>query len=163
MNDSTIEKAHILNQALAVEKVDSVRFNQVTGKEMTAFFKDKEIHQTDVNGNVLVIYYPFDDKDSTLIGMDYTEGSFLTLSIKEKKMQRGLFKGKTTGTLYPLAMVPAGKDKLAAFACFDDIRPRSREDIFEWKAKSAGQELKKNERRPAAPPQNMGIKHTKKR
>ena len=38
MNDSTIDWAHIINQALAVEQKDSVHYNQVTGKEMKGFF-----------------------------------------------------------------------------------------------------------------------------
>ena len=40
MNDSTIDWAHIINQALAVEQKDSIHYNQVTGKEMKAFFQD---------------------------------------------------------------------------------------------------------------------------
>ncbi len=39
MNDSTIDWAHILNQALSVEQLDSIRYNQVTGKEMKAWFE----------------------------------------------------------------------------------------------------------------------------
>ena len=40
MNDSTIDWAHIHNQALSVERIDSVNYNQVSGKDMKAYFKD---------------------------------------------------------------------------------------------------------------------------
>lgn len=36
MNDSTIDWAHIINQALTVEMKDSIHYNQVSGKEMKA-------------------------------------------------------------------------------------------------------------------------------
>ena len=43
MNDSTIDWAHIINQAMAVEQKDSVHYNQVTGKEMKALDDTKII------------------------------------------------------------------------------------------------------------------------
>ena len=52
---------------------------------MTAFFQDGEVYRVDVNGNVMVIYYPIDDKDSTIIGLDYSEGSFLRMKVRERK------------------------------------------------------------------------------
>ena len=76
MNDSTIDWAHIINQALAVEQKDSIHYNQVTGKEMKAFFQNGDMRRVDVNGNVLIVFYP-EEKDSTMIGMNYVEIPFL--------------------------------------------------------------------------------------
>ena len=73
MNDSTIDWAHIINQALTVEKKDSIHYNQVSGKEMKAFFIDGDMRLVEVNGNVLVVYYPVEEKDSSLIMMNYSE------------------------------------------------------------------------------------------
>ena len=39
MNDSTIDWAHIQNQALSVEQLDSTSYNQVTGKEMKKYYR----------------------------------------------------------------------------------------------------------------------------
>ena len=77
MNDS--DWAHIISQALAIEQKDSVHYNQVSGKEMMAYFQEGEMRRVEVNGNVLVVYYPVEERDSSLIGMDYTEGSFLRM------------------------------------------------------------------------------------
>ncbi len=162
MNDSTISWAHIIRQALTVEKMDSIHYNQVSGKEMKAFFVDGDMRQVEVNGNVLVVYYPVEEKDSSLIMMNYSEGGLLKMYLKERKMERGVFVGKTTGTAYPLDQIPAEKSKLPSFVWFDHIRPKSKEDIFEWRGKQAGEVLKKSDRKPVTSPRNMHIKRNNK-
>ena len=161
MNDSTIDWAHIINQALAVEQKDSVHYNQVTGKEMKGFFVGGDMRQVDVNGNVLVVFYPIDDKDSAMIGLNYSEGSFLRMLLKERRMEQGAFIGKANGTLYPMDQIPADKYKLPPFVWFDYIRPRNKEDIFEWRGKRAGEQLQKSDRKPIVSPRNMNIKRNK--
>lgn len=161
MNDSTIDWAHIINQALAVEQKDSVHYNQVTGKEMKGFFVGGDMRQVDVNGNVLVVFYPIDDKDSTMIGLNYSEGSFLRMLLKERRMEQGAFIGKANCTLYPMDQIPADKYKLPSFVWFDYIRPRNKEDIFEWRGKRAGEQLQKSDRKPIVSPRNMNIKRNK--
>lgn len=161
MNDSTINWAHIINQALAVEQKDSIHYNQVSGKEMMAYFDNGEMRRVDVNGNVLVVFYPVEERDSSLIGMDYTEGSFLRMLLKDRRMERGSFIGKATGTMYPLEQAPADKMKLPSFVWFDYIRPRNKEDIFDWRGKKADQKMQKSDRKPAASPRDMHIERTK--
>lgn len=162
MNDSTIDWAHIINQALLVEKKDSVHYNQVTGKEMKGFFVNGDMRRVEVNGNVLVVYYPVEEKDSSLIMMDYTEGSFLRLLLKDRKMEQGTFIGKTNGVAYPLDQIPADKYRLPPFVWFDYIRPLNKEDIFNWRGKKAGEVLQKSGRKPVTSPKNMHIKRNNK-
>lgn len=162
MNDSTIDWAHVINQALAIEQKDSVYYNQVSGKEMMAYFTEGEMRRVEVNGNVLVVYYPVEERDSSLIGMDYTEGSFLRMLLKDRRMERGTFIGMATGTMYPMDQIPTDKMRLPSFVWFDYIRPLNKEDIFEWRGKRAGEELKKSDRRPMASPRDMHIGRTKK-
>lgn len=147
MNDSTIDWAHIINQALSVEMVDSTKYNQVTGKEMKAFFTDGEMKKVEVIGSVRLVYYPM-DSDSTLIGMNVSETSKLEIYLEKQKLDHMVMSPQSNGTLYPLPQIPKGKDKLDNFVWFDYIRPLNKDDIFEWRAKKAGDELKKNIRGP---------------
>lgn len=161
-NDSTIQRAHIINQALAIEQKDSIHYNQVTGKEMTAFFENGEMRQVDVNGNVTVVYYPIEERDSSYIGLDFTEGGFMRMLLRDRKMERGMFIGKASGTLYPMNQIPADKYKLPSFVWFDYIRPRSKADIFEWRGKRAEEVMKKSDRRTPVSPRKMNIERGKK-
>lgn len=145
MNDSTLEWAHIANQALSVEKLDSVHYNQVSGKEMKAFFKNGEMDKVDVIGSVRLVYYPM-EQDSTLIGMNVSETSQLEIYLQNRKLKKMVMSPKSNGTLYPMTQLPADQMKLDNFVWLDYIRPTSKKDIFIWRGKKAGQELKKNTR-----------------
>ena len=147
MNDSTIDWAHIINQALAVEMKDSIHYNQMAGREMKAFFENGEMHKVEVIANLLLAFYPEEEKDSTLIGLNYGEGSLLHMFLEDRKMKKAVMIGKSNGTLYPLDQVPADKMKLPSFAWFDYIRPLDEEDIFVWRGKKAGEQLQKSTRR----------------
>ena len=145
MNDSTIDWAHIHNQALSVERIDSVNYNQVSGKDMKAYFKDGEMEQVDVIGSVRLVYYPM-EKDSTLIGMNVSESSELNVYLENRKLKKMVMKPQSSGTLYPMDQLPPEKMKLENFGWFDYVRPLNKKDIFHWRGKKAGQELKKNVR-----------------
>lgn len=155
MNDSTIDWAHIVNQALSIEQKDSIHYNQVTGKEMKAFFVGGDMRKVDVIGNVRLVYYP-EEKDSTMIGMNVSETSQLTVYLKDKKMEKMVMSPNSNGTLYPMLMIPQEKMRLENFAWFDFIRPLNKDDIFEWRGKKADQVLK-NKGRKSIPLPNHGL------
>lgn len=146
MNDSTIDWAHIINQALTVEMKDSTHYNQVTGKEMKAFFRDGDMRQVDVIGTVRVIYYP-EEQDSTMIGMNVSETSVLNMFLKDRKMEKMVMSPKSNGTLYPMDQIPSDKLKLDNFVWLDYMRPRNKDDIFNWIPKKASEILKKTTRK----------------
>lgn len=160
MNDSTIDWAHILNQALSVERLDSTSYNQVTGKEIKAWFKGGEMRKVDVIGSVRLVYYPM-ESDSTLIGMNVSETSLLNIFLENRKMKKMTMSPKSNGTLYPMLQRPPEKMKLDNFAWLDYIRPLNKEDIFLWRGKKAGQELKKSNR-SAVPLPNHNLFNKKK-
>ena len=160
MNDSTIDWAHIQNQALSVEQLDSTSYNQVTGKEMKAWFQGGEMRKVDVIGSVRLVYYPM-ESDSTLIGMNVSETSLLNMFLENRKMKKMIMSPKSNGTLYPMLQRPPEKMKLDNFGWFDYIRPLDKEDIFEWRGKKAGQELKKSNR-SAVPLPNHNLFNKKK-
>ena len=155
MNDSTIDWAHIINQALTVEMKDSIHYNQVSGKEMKAYFINGDMRHIEVIGNVLTAFYP-EEKDSTMTGFNCLEGSVLHLYMKDKKMEKGLFIGKSNGTMYPMDQIPPDKLRLPTFAWFDYVRPLNKDDIFNWRGKRAGDTLKPTtDRRPKTEKRNL--------
>lgn len=149
MKDSTIDHVHVVRQAFSVEQLaDSVHFNQVSSKEMMALFNKGEVYETNATGNVLIVYYPMDDSDSTLIGLNYTETPKLRMFLEKRKMKK-IWMEKPTGVLYPMTQIPPSKYFLPGYAWFDYIRPLNRDDIFNWRGKKEGQELKEQVRRTA--------------
>jgi len=140
-NDSTIKWAHVVNQALTVERMDSIHYNQIAGKEIKAYFKSKQLDRADVISNVEVVYYPL-DKDSTMMFMNTSETSLLNLYMQDKKINKMVMSPQSTGVLYPIEQLPEDKMRLSNFAWFDYIRPKNKNDLFVWIPKKADQQLK---------------------
>jgi len=156
MNDSTIDSTHVIRQALSVERLDSVCYNQVTGAIMRSYFQDGEMHKTEVEGNVIVNYFPF-DSDSLMIGMLRAEGNRLDLFMANKQVDKILMPGQVEGRLHPLALTPFKERYLDNFEWFDYIRPLNKDDIFIWRPKRTGSELKKSVKH-VAPKQQLPSK-----
>ena len=101
------------------------------------------------------------ESDSTLIGMNVSETSLLNIFLENRKMKKMTMSPKSNGTLYPMLQRPPEKMKLDNFAWLDYIRPLNKEDIFLWRGKKAGQELKKSNR-SAVPLPNHNLFNKKK-
>ena len=141
VNDSTIDSTHVIRQALSVERVDSMCYNQVTGALMRSFFVKGQMDRSIVEGNVLVNYFPFDE-DSLMIGMIHAEGTLLQLFMGKKSVDQIKFIGQVDGCMHPLALIQPNVRYLENFQWFDYVRPVSKEDIFHWRPKKPGTELK---------------------
>jgi len=145
MNDSTIERANIHDQALSVEQVDSANYNQVKGKDINAYFRAGEVYRVDAIGSVKVVFFPL-EKDSTVLLMNVSTTSELNVYVANRKMERMVMKPAAEGTMYPLFDAPAKERFLDTFAWLDAIRPKSKDDVFIWQTKNADQQLKKSTR-----------------
>ena len=145
MNDSTIDSIRVERQCLMAEQVDTAHYNQVAGSMMRFFFKDGQLWMNEVEGNVAVNYYAFDD-DSLMIGMNHTETSLLRLYMKDKKTDK-IWTRESQGTFYPLIFVTPKEAYLENFAWFDYVRPLDPMDVFVWRSKKRGTELRQSTRR----------------
>ena len=156
VNDSTVDSTHVIRQALSVERIDSMCYNQVTGALMRSFFVKGQMDRTIVEGNVLVNYFPY-DSDSLMIGLLHAEGTLLQLFMAKNKLDQIKFIGQVDGCLHPLALVQPSVRYLDNFQWFDYVRPLNKDDIFNWRPKKEGTELKASVQH-AKPKSNMPSK-----
>jgi lipopolysaccharide export system protein LptA len=130
LNDSTIEKAIIRDFALAIqERREKGQFNQLSGRDMTAFFRNGEIYQVLAEGDATSLYYLL-QKDSTVIGLNKMESSYLTIDIEKDHIERLKTWSATTAVTTPLPLLNSGDDRLKGFAWLDYLRPLHSRDIF---------------------------------
>lgn len=152
-NDSTMDSVHVINQAMLVERMDSVHYNQVSSKEMFSYFENGEVYLNRAQGNVLVNYYPL-DKDSLMVGMIHAESTELMLYVKDRKVQR-IWMPTTNGMFYPVEKTTDKDRYLPAFAWFEYVRPTDKDDVFNWRPKKEGSEMKESVLH-TAPTQKLG-------
>lgn len=149
-NDSTVREAHVLGQALSIELMyDSIHYNQLSSRDIYAYFINGNVRRTDAISNVKTIFYPIDDSDSTIASLNYLESDTMRMYISaERKLER-IWMPKVEGTMYPMTQIPPGKDKLEEFVWFDYIRPLDKDDVFNWRSKAAGTEISRIKRHSA--------------
>ena len=150
MAESTIRFAHVIGQDLSIEQMpDSVHYNQITSSEMKSYFEKGEMKMTEAIGNVQTVYYMTNDKDSSLVGLNYLETDTMRMYLGAARKLDKIWTNKFTSTMYPITQVPPAKYKLPNFAWFEDLRPKDKNDIFVWRGKSSGTELKSIKRHEA--------------
>jgi lipopolysaccharide export system protein LptA len=125
-----LERVHIQKSAMTVQQQDSIHFNQLSGKEIIAYMDSGQLKKVDVNGNAETIYYPMDDKDSTLVGLNKTQSSFVKMFIKNKKVERIVMTSASTGNMYPLGQLTGSDMFLKNFFWIDNQRPKKKEDVL---------------------------------
>ena len=147
LNDSTIDSIYVERQALLVEQEDSLHYKQVSGQEMHSYFKNGEMRENQVVGNVQIIFYPLEN-DSTVLYHNYTETSKMSMFMQNRKLHK-IWAPASQGYFYPIGTAPRERTILENFAWFDYIRPKNKYDLFEWRGKEKGKELKATIRREA--------------
>ena len=127
--NGAVERLQIINSAFVCQQEDSTRFNQLAGKEITAYVADGELYRVDVRGNAQSLFFPR-EADSTMIGMNQTESSFLTVYLKKQKIDRIVLYPAPTGVMTPLDQVTAESMYLPNYSWQVAIRPQKWEDVF---------------------------------
>jgi len=107
---------------------DSIRFNQIKGRNMTGFVRKNELYKIDVNGNGQSNYYAYDKKG--IIGLNKAESSNITIYLTKGKVSRIALIKSPEGELKPMAEIDEGDKQLPGFKWQQDIRPKSKYDIF---------------------------------
>ena len=143
MNDSTIEYAHVIQFAFAAQHVDSSYYNQLKGNDLKAYFEGQAVHQIDVAGNAESIFYPL-EKDGAKVGMNETKSGFLTIWVKDNKLDKLKIWPSPVGTMTPIPDLKPDQKMLKDFYWFDYLRPKNKDDIYEVVKRKATESPKRS-------------------
>lgn len=107
---------------------DSIRFNQIKGKNMVGFIRKNELYRINVNGNGQSNYYAR-DKDG-IIGLNKAESSNIIIYLNKGKVKSISFVQSPEGELKPMESIEDGDKLLPGFKWMENIRPKTKADIF---------------------------------
>lgn len=127
--DSELKNLFVFNHAFMIEEVDSVRFSQIKGKTMTAYFRNGEINQVVFKGNGETNYWAVDEND-LLIGINQTKCSSIKIKMEESEIRTISFLDKPSSSFSPPLETSPENLLLKGFQWLDSKRPKSKEDIF---------------------------------
>jgi hypothetical protein len=118
-----------MGDPLMIMEIDTMYYNQVKGKDMTAHFSGGRVYRNDVDGNAQTIYFLQDEGSPTVTGLMYIESSGISFYLTDGEMDKIVYKQNPDYVLYPMAMIPETQDLyLKDFKWQGDRRP-SRDSV----------------------------------
>ncbi len=117
------------NSFMAEADLDSASFNQVKGKNMYGYFRDDRLHKVYVEGNAETVYFVRDEEEA-LVGINKAASSDLYIYVADKRIERLVFIKEPGSILFPPGQLNPSQRLIDGFTWHDQLRPRSRHDIF---------------------------------
>jgi lipopolysaccharide export system protein LptA len=130
--DGKIQAMELQNEAFIISQEDTLFFNQIKGKNITATFSNNELYRIDAKGNGETIYFTRED-NGDMFGMNKAQSSELLIYLKENNIEKISFLKNPEAILYPIEDAPKDELTLKNFKWKADIRPASREEITQRK------------------------------
>jgi lipopolysaccharide export system protein LptA len=124
-----IDRIYLRNEAFIVNSPDEVFFNQIKGKNSTAFFEEGDVRRMRVEGNAESVYYALDDKDA-YIGVNKTVCSEMLIFFGDNEVEGIRFYTEPKATLFPMKDADHEQLKLPGFSWQIERRPLSVEDLL---------------------------------
>jgi lipopolysaccharide export system protein LptA len=128
LKNKKLDRIWLRKNAFVINSEDGLLFNQIKGRNTTAYFKGNDVREMLVEGNAQAIYYALDDKKA-YIGLNETACSEMRLFFGNNQVESIKFYTEPTGKFIP--MRKAGKDtkKLDGFFWEKTRRPGSVMDL----------------------------------
>ncbi|MEP0822575.1 MAG: hypothetical protein HRF44_06970 [Ignavibacterium sp.] len=102
LQDGKLRKVFVAGRAMAVSRADTAlpeRFDQLTGREVTLFFRDDQIEKIEAVRNAISLYYLFEG--TTPNGMNRSSGDRILVEFGDGQVQDITVYGGVEGTYRP--------------------------------------------------------------
>lgn len=134
LKDNRIEKMNINSNASIISKNEKYdfRFDQISGNNINLIFSNNRLKRTEVNGNVLSIYYLYEDGQPNGLAKSSAEKSIILFD-EENNVEKVMYYGNPNTEYYPEKLVE-GKEKEFTLPTFIIINSRpQKEDLLNGK------------------------------
>lgn len=125
-----IDRVELNDIAFIIAQEDSIRFNQIKGKQLTGYVSKRELYKIDVNGNGQAVYFPIDEGE--IIGTNKSESSNMVIFLTDGKISKIKLMGEPNPILYPNDDLKREELYLDGFLWLIKSRPKNKNDIFIW-------------------------------
>jgi lipopolysaccharide export system protein LptA len=122
------DRLELYNTAFVVIQVDSLRFNQIKGRNLTGYFKDNELRNITIEGNCESIYFLVEGDG--IAGVNHSKCAKIEATVENGKISEITDSGSPDGFIDPPETKKPKDLRLENFQWFDAIRPKKKSDIF---------------------------------
>lgn len=129
MANDQIDQIFLINNAFIINSPDEAFYNQIKGKNITAFFKENELDQMDVIGNAESVYYARDEEDAYM-GVNKSVCSKMLVYFGNNEIEFIHFYTAPVSNMLPMKKANHEDLKLPGFRWEKKLRPKSVEDLL---------------------------------
>lgn len=119
--DSKAEHMELYNNAFVVSEVDTARYDQISGKNLSGYFVDNKLHRIKVTGNGEAIYYVVDGNE--LVGVNRARSATIEIIIEDGKIAEIYQNQSPDGVLDPPLKNPDSEMRLDGYRWHPELRP----------------------------------------
>lgn len=131
LQNGSMDNALLKDNAFMVNAVlDTLKFNQLKGRRITAFFANNNIDRLYVDGNAENLVFSTNDKTNTITEMFYDRSSRIKVRMENKEIVDYVSIRKVDQKVYPFNMVTQENEILPGFIWRPQDRPKSVEDML---------------------------------
>lgn len=146
-----IVRAEFVGEPMMVSELDTTHYNQVAGKEMTAYFFNNQIYRNDVNGNAQTIYYMQDGEPPEITGMGVIGSGDCTFYIEDKQVVSIVYRSNPDWHIYPMDKIPADQTFFLKGFKWEGARRPSQGDVFDRSIRPSLRQVKSHLPHPDFP------------
>ncbi|GHA75802.1 hypothetical protein GCM10007389_32160 [Pontibacter akesuensis] len=157
MRNKAIDRMYMYSNAFIVSEDTLKNYNQVKGRDMTAYFKQGDISKVNVNGNGESIYFALEG-DSLVTGMNKSISSDMILRFGENKLKTISFLVQPDASFIPPHELKEAEKTLEGFSWMAELRPTKKEVLARPAPAKPKQEPKKATNTKAAKPKKAAAK-----
>ncbi len=129
LKNNAIDRIFLQNNGFIVNSPDQIFFNQIKGRDITAFFEEGELRRMDVQGNAESVYYALDEQ-SAYVGVNKILCSEMLMYFGNNQIDNIRFYTAPQATLFPMKQAKHEELKLDGFSWEVSRRPKDRYDVL---------------------------------
>ena len=129
LSENKIDRIFLKNKGLIVNSPDELFFNQIKGRDITAFFAENNLRKMVVEGNAESLYYALDE-EKAYVGVNKTICSDMILRFGDNSINKISCLTTPKGKMLPMRQTNHEEIKLNGFFWETKSRPKSIDDLF---------------------------------
>lgn len=125
------DRLYVFENGLVVGKAAENMYNQIKGNTINGYFKDGVIDYMRAKGSAESVYYIKDDSMALVSVNKVTKADIIDMIFKDKALNKVVLRNDVEGVMNPIRKVNPDEMKLRNFKWLEDLRPKSKFELFE--------------------------------
>lgn len=124
-------RGEFIGHPIMIAQLDTAYYNQVSGKTMTAFFRNNEIYRNDVYINVQTFYFLQEEGGPRVVDMLSITSGDASFYIEQKQIVGITYRNNPVFSMSPLERLPDGQDFFLQDFKWEGSRRPDRDEVFD--------------------------------